>query len=86
MTNAEMFKRVFGLEVNPANDVCRILSCKACGRRGDVCEYAFEYFWNQEYESDATACLSEMAGTFYRSGLNDAFVMVRRTADVYLIN
>jgi len=70
MTNAELFKKVFGLEVNPESDVCMILSCKACGRRGNACEYAFEDFWNQEYEATQQ--------DDYEQGLNDAWECAKK--------
>ena len=79
MTNAEFFKKVFGLEVNPESDVCLILSCKACGRRGNACEYAFEDFWKQEANCESVVELQgDVANKFYLSGLKVAWDMARK--------
>lgn len=79
MTNAELFKKVFGVELNPESDVCMILSCKACGRRGNACEYAFEDFWNKEADCESVVELQgDVANKFYLSGLKVAWDMARK--------
>ncbi len=72
MTNAEMFKKVFGMEVNPDCTVCSILSCKKCGRHDSACVYGFENFWNKEYKAT-----NEEDG-LYNQGLNDGWELARK--------
>lgn len=44
-TNADKFKEVFGYDIDPKVDCCRL---EACDGECDKCK--FDDFWNQEYK------------------------------------